>query len=132
MIEQGNERIGHGSRKDFSGIPLFRRVQSSVRAFIVPVSLIAYDNDDAFFPTMLMEIMNMGVPKLKPRYTVDQYLASERASEERHIYCDGDIYAMAGVGRKSSIIASKPMGAGHTSVTPVWKPWSLSLRFGVR
>jgi Uma2 family endonuclease len=30
------------------------------------------------------------------RYTVDEYLALERESEERHEYLDGEIYAMAG------------------------------------
>ena len=38
----------------------------------------------------------MGLPLLKIRYTVDEYLALERASEERHEYLDGDVYAMAG------------------------------------
>jgi Uma2 family endonuclease len=38
----------------------------------------------------------MGAPKLKPMYTVDEYLAIERASEERYEYVDGEIYAMAG------------------------------------
>ncbi len=38
----------------------------------------------------------MGAPKLKPRYTVDEYLALERAAEERHTYLDGEIFAMAG------------------------------------
>jgi Uma2 family endonuclease len=38
----------------------------------------------------------MGFPKLKPRFTVDQYLAIERASTDRHVYLDGEIYAMAG------------------------------------
>ena len=32
----------------------------------------------------------------RPMYTVDDYLTLERASEERHIYMDGEIYAMAG------------------------------------
>ena len=38
----------------------------------------------------------MGAPKLTPKITVDQYLALERASSERHEYLDGVIYAMAG------------------------------------
>ncbi len=38
----------------------------------------------------------MSAPKLNPRYTVDEYLAMERAAEERHIYLDGEIFAMAG------------------------------------
>jgi Uma2 family endonuclease len=38
----------------------------------------------------------MGLPLLKCRCTVEEYLALERASEERHEYLDGDVYAMAG------------------------------------
>jgi Uma2 family endonuclease len=38
----------------------------------------------------------MGLPKPKPILTVDEYLAMERASEVRHEYLDGEIYAMAG------------------------------------
>jgi Uma2 family endonuclease len=36
----------------------------------------------------------MAVPKLTPRYTVDEYLAFERASIERHEYLDGRIISM--------------------------------------
>jgi Uma2 family endonuclease len=35
-------------------------------------------------------------PQPRIRCTVEDYLALERASEERHEYLDGDIYAMAG------------------------------------
>ena len=38
----------------------------------------------------------MSLPLLQTRYTVEEYLALERVSEERHEYLDGDIYAMAG------------------------------------
>lgn len=38
----------------------------------------------------------MVLPKPQPLYTVEEYLALERASEERHEYLDGVIYAMAG------------------------------------
>jgi Uma2 family endonuclease len=38
----------------------------------------------------------MGMPRLKPLFTVDEYLALERAADERHEYIDGQIYAMAG------------------------------------
>jgi Uma2 family endonuclease len=44
----------------------------------------------------LMENKAMGLPKLKPQYTVDDYLRIERAAKERHEYLDGVIYAMAG------------------------------------
>jgi Uma2 family endonuclease len=37
------------------------------------------------------------IPALQPyRFTVEEYLAFERASDERHEYLDGVIYAMAG------------------------------------
>jgi Uma2 family endonuclease len=38
----------------------------------------------------------MGLPKPTLLYTVDEYLALERESEERHEYLDGHIIAMAG------------------------------------
>src|SRR5262245_44219153 len=37
----------------------------------------------------------MGLPK-PSAYTIDQYLAIERAADERHWYLDGEIQAMAG------------------------------------
>jgi len=38
----------------------------------------------------------MSLPKTEPLYTIEEYLAIERQSEERHEYLDGLIYAMAG------------------------------------
>lgn len=38
----------------------------------------------------------MAIPKPKPRTTVDEYLTLERAALERHVFVDGDIFAMAG------------------------------------
>ena len=39
---------------------------------------------------------SMSLPQSQPHYTVAEYLALERESEERHEYLDGQIYAMAG------------------------------------
>ena len=38
----------------------------------------------------------MSLPQTVARHTVEEYLALERESEERHEYLDGEIYAMAG------------------------------------
>lgn len=38
----------------------------------------------------------MSLPRAHTRYSVEEYLALERESEERHEYLDGQIYAMAG------------------------------------
>lgn len=38
----------------------------------------------------------MSLPQTIARYTVEEYLALERGSEERHEFLDGEIYAMAG------------------------------------
>jgi Uma2 family endonuclease len=38
----------------------------------------------------------MSLPQTIVRYTIEEYLALERQSEERHEYIDGQIYAMAG------------------------------------
>lgn len=40
--------------------------------------------------------MSLPQHSVPPRFTVSQYLAIERSSEERHYYLDGEIYAMAG------------------------------------
>lgn len=46
------------------------------------------------------EDMDMGLPQPKPeasmRATVEEYLAMERAAEERYEYLDGEVYEMAG------------------------------------
>jgi Uma2 family endonuclease len=53
-----------------------------------------------------LEALPMAAPKLKPRlYTVDEYLAMERAAEERHVYMDGEIFAMAGEADAHGIIS---------------------------
>ena len=38
----------------------------------------------------------MSLPQTIARYTIEEYLALERQSEERHEYIDGQIYAIAG------------------------------------
>jgi Uma2 family endonuclease len=38
----------------------------------------------------------MSMPKYEPTYTVDQYLEIDRASDERYVYLDGEIFLMAG------------------------------------
>lgn len=44
------------------------------------------------------------------RYTEDEYLALERAAEERHEYLDGEIYAMAGESPEHGAITSNLSG----------------------
>jgi len=46
----------------------------------------------------------MGLSRSQPLYTVEQYLSIERASEERHEFLDGEIYAMAGESSAHAII----------------------------
>jgi Uma2 family endonuclease len=50
----------------------------------------------------------MGLPK--PVLTEDEYLAFERAAEERHIYVDGEVFAMAGESDPHGIITSNLHG----------------------
>ena len=38
----------------------------------------------------------MASRRSEPLYSIEEYLALERAAEERHEYIDGYIYAMAG------------------------------------
>lgn len=58
----------------------------------------------------------MGLPKIKPHYTVDQYLAIERASIERHEYLDGQIYAMAGESSEHADISVNVVGSLHAQL----------------
>jgi Uma2 family endonuclease len=58
----------------------------------------------------------MGLPKLTPRFTVDQYLAIERASPERNEYLDGVIYAMAGESPEHGIISVNITGILHAQL----------------
>ncbi|MBY0526951.1 MAG: Uma2 family endonuclease [Gemmataceae bacterium] len=46
----------------------------------------------------------MSMPKPERVYSVDEYLARERAAPERHTYLDGQIYAMAGESLNHGII----------------------------
>lgn len=48
----------------------------------------------------------MSVAQVEPRYTVEEYLASEREAEERHEYLDGRIYLMAGESPEHADICS--------------------------
>ena len=53
----------------------------------------------------------MGLPLLRIRYTIEEYLVMERASEERHEYLDGDVYAMAGESPEHSAICMNLYGS---------------------
>lgn len=48
--------------------------------------------------------------KARVRYTEDEYLAFERAAEERHEYLDGEIYAMASESPEHGTITSNLVG----------------------
>lgn len=52
----------------------------------------------------------MNLPKTEPRYTVEEYLALERESQERHEYIDGLIYAMAGESPEHGEICTNLVG----------------------
>lgn len=49
----------------------------------------------------------MGHAAERIRMTEEEYLAFERASDERHEYADGEIFAMAGASRRHSRIAMR-------------------------
>jgi Uma2 family endonuclease len=51
-----------------------------------------------------------------PKFTVDQYLVIERESEERHLYLDGEIYAMAGESEHHADISANVFGLLHSQL----------------
>jgi Uma2 family endonuclease len=58
----------------------------------------------------------MGLAQPKPSYTIEEYLALERQSEERHEYLDGQIYAMAGESLEHSRICVNLASALHAQL----------------
>lgn len=48
--------------------------------------------------------------KYRPLFTVEQYLALERAAEDRHEYIDGEIFAMAGESLEHGSISTNLSG----------------------
>ncbi len=56
------------------------------------------------FPVLLSTLLLMSA-QLEPRYTIEEYLEYERKAEERHIFFDGILYAMAGESEEHGIIS---------------------------
>ncbi len=46
----------------------------------------------------------MGLPKLKSKISVKDYLEGEKISRVRHEYIDGEVYAMAGTSKNHNRI----------------------------
>ncbi len=53
----------------------------------------------------------MGVPKLKLKLSVEDYLEGEKVTEIRHEYVDGEVYAMAGVSKNHNRINRRLLDA---------------------
>lgn len=56
----------------------------------------------------------MGLPKTI--LTEDQYLALERESDERHLYVDGEIFAMAGESGAHADITTNILASLHAQL----------------
>lgn len=46
----------------------------------------------------------MGIPKLRPKISVENYLENEKISDIRHEYIDGEVFAMAGTSKSHNRI----------------------------
>jgi Uma2 family endonuclease len=57
--------------------------------------------------------MMVALPKEAMRMTEAEYLAFERASETKHEYIDGHVYAMAGASRTHNLICTNTVAALH-------------------
>lgn len=49
----------------------------------------------------------MALAKLKPKISVEEYLESEKFSQIKHEYLDGEIYAMSGVSKQHNRISRR-------------------------
>lgn len=52
----------------------------------------------------------MGNAAARSRISPEEYLAFERASDQRHEYADGEIFAMSGGTREHSLTATNIVG----------------------
>ena len=55
----------------------------------------------------------MGVLRTETLLTVDEYLAQERAAENRHQYLDGQVFAMSGESDEHGDISTNFVGILH-------------------
>ena len=55
----------------------------------------------------------MSLPQSQGYFSVEEYLALERESEERHEYLDGHVYAMAGESPEHSDICANLVSILH-------------------
>jgi len=60
-----------------------------------------------------LEHPDMGLPKPKPVYTVDEYLHIDRTGQERYVFLDGEIYAMAGESGEHGDISTNAVASLH-------------------
>jgi len=51
-----------------------------------------------------MEVNEPAVAYGRQKFTIEEYLKKERASEQKHEYSNGEIVAMAGAGTRHNII----------------------------
>ncbi len=60
----------------------------------------------------------MGLPKLATTglYSVEEYLALERSTQERHVYLDGAVHQMAGESDAHGIISMNVGGILHAQL----------------
>ena len=49
----------------------------------------------------------------KQKWTVEEYLAMERASEEKHEFLDGEIYLMSGASRNHNLVMANALASLH-------------------
>lgn len=52
------------------------------------------------------EVKEPAVAYEKQKYTIEEYLQMERASEVKHEYYQGEIFAMAGASNRHNVISS--------------------------
>jgi len=49
-------------------------------------------------------LIAMGIPKLRPKISIEDYLESEKISEIKHEYVDGEVFAVSGTSRRHNEI----------------------------
>lgn len=79
-----------------------------------------------------MEVNEPAVAYGKQKYTIEEYLRMERASDEKHEYYKGEIFAMAGASNRHNVIFSNLfIRAGAQLLNSPCRPYGSDMRIHI-
>ncbi len=62
-----------------------------------------------------MEVREPAIAYGRQQYTIEAFLQMERAAKQKHEYYNGELFAMAGAGKRHNVLFSSLFGNWHTN-----------------